>query len=174
MARHNFDDPASHASQADTGPRRLTYQCRAHGCPMPGTVDETCGWHYRESPQDWGRITDAIERWSCVARAINHIRTVLCRPDTCCDGKAHKAAMAEALADISADITSVGWKRRVEPKPGEDIGSWCRRLEVFLGARIKSDMTGHEVDETQPTPTVAAMRAALRGSISKGNAGDWL
>lgn len=180
MARGDTKPPA-HFGGDDTppaprGPQRLRYPCKAHGCPMPGTVDETCGWHYRESPQDWPKITDAIERWSCVARAINRLRTVMCGTQTCTDGKAHKAAIAEAMADIAAETTSLGWKRRIEVLPGEDIGDWCKRLERFLAARIKSDMTGREIDETLDTPVVAAMKKELRAKpLGKpGNAGDFL
>lgn len=158
-----------------SGPRSKSYPCRAHGCPMPGTVDETCGWHYRESPQDWGRITAAVLNWETVSAAINRARTVLCAPATCCDGKAQREAMDEAFASMGESFTSIGWKRRVEPQPGENLGDWCVRLERFLAARIKSDLSGgREIDETQPTPTVAQMRKELRAEPLKGNAGDWL
>lgn len=172
--RAHFDDEVDEAAQMKRAPQRVTYQCRAHGCPMPGTVDGCCGWHYRESPQDWHRITEAIQRWSIVANAINVARGVLCAQATCCDGKVQRETRDALWHDIKADFTVThGWQRRIDPE-GRNLGDWCVALERFLAARIKSDLIGHDVDETKPTPTVAEFRSQLRAEPLKGNAGDWL
>jgi hypothetical protein len=71
-------------------------------------------------------------------------------------------------------VSEGGWRERLEPQAGETIGDWGRRLEVFLGARVKGDMAGKEVDETMPTPVVAEMRKELRAVPLKGNAGEFL
>lgn len=185
MARGDTQPPRRHFAEddagapIDTGPKRLRYPCRADQCPMAGTVDHTpshpgiCGYHYRETPSDWPRITQALLDWECVTRAINRARRVVTDPVLCCDGKAHAEALRDEWERLLPAVKGSGWHRRVEPQKGEHIGDWGRRLEVFMGARIKSALTGREVDETKPTPFVEQARKELRG-YTGGNAGDFL
>jgi len=158
----------------DTAPKRLRYPCQANGCPMPGVVflggaeDGVCGWHLNENPSDWGRITDALQRWECVERAINRARRVLTAPDTCADPKSQDKAQAEIWAEMLPAVQGSGWKERLRPAEREHLGDWSRRLGVFLGARVKEALSGQGViDETKPTAFVAEVRAGLRATPLK-------
>lgn len=173
----HFSDDATAITPPST-PKRLRYPCAAHQCPMPGTMflggrDEgVCGWHARENPADWSRITQAIHDWECVVRTINRCRRVMTDPATCADAKAQDAAKADAWATMQPAVAGSGWKNRVAPGERENLGDWGRRLEGFLGARVKGRIEGSVADETKPTPVVATMHAALRDGPPKGNAAD--
>lgn len=164
MARSTY--VAGAEAPVDTGPKPLRYPCVANGCPMPGVIftggPGICGWHFGTSGEEFSRVTESLQRWECVTRAINAARRVVSTPATCADGKAHARVLRDEWAALAGAVHGTGWKRRVEPKPGEHVGDWGRRLEVFLGARIKSELTGREIDETLPTPFVAEVRAGLR------------
>jgi hypothetical protein len=147
-------------------PKRLRYPCAAHQCPMPGTIflgaDGVCAWHAREPANDWPLITQAIRDWECVSRAINRARRVLTDPVTCTDGKAQREALEAEWQAIVPAVQGSGWKSRIQPKPGENLSEWARRMDMFLAARVKERQTGGSVDETKPTPFAAEVLAGLR------------
>jgi hypothetical protein len=163
--RTAFDANADHTQVPDTGPQRLRYPCRSEGCPMPGTVDGECGYHYRENPSQWGQITRVLVDWECVTQAVRTARRVMTAPDTCVDPKAQELALIDAWKRLLPAVVHSGWRQRLEPQPRENLGDWGRRIEVFLGARIKECLLGGNavVDETRPTPFVAEARKELRG-----------
>lgn len=178
--RTNFDDKAPDAPAQDAIVRRMRYPCAAHQCPMPGTIflhgpdsGGVCAWHAREPENDWPKITRAIKDWECVHFAINRARRVLTSPLTCVDGKAQREALdAEWLAMLPA-VQGSGWKQRLQPKQGENLAEWSRRLDLFLAARVhEAQRGGGAVDETKPTLFAAEVKAGLRDGKPKGNAAD--
>lgn len=156
----------------------LRYPCVANGCPMPGTIlvggPGICGWHLGTNGDEFSRVTESLQRWECVTRVINAARRVVSTPATCADGKAQAAVLRDEWAALAQAVHGTGWKIRVEPQPGETIGEWGRRLEVFLAARVKGDQTSREIDETLPTPFVAEVRAGLREQPVVGRLGGYL
>lgn len=176
--RTNFDDKAPDAPAQDTTVRRMRYPCAAHQCPMPGALylggnsDGLCGWHAREPSGDWAKITQALRDWECVTLTVNAIRRAMTDPATCADPKAQRETMERLWAQMRPAVLG-GWTRRTEPQRLEHLGDWGRRLEAFLGARVKERQRGEGVvDETHPTPYVAEVRAGLRDTPLKGNAAD--
>lgn len=150
-------------------PKKLRYRCAAHQCPMPGTIflgghntPGACAWHAREPANDWPTITQAILDWECISRAILRARRVLTDPLTCTDGKTQRETLEAEWRVIVPAVQGSGWKTRIEPKPGENLSVWARRMDVFLGARVKERQTGRAIDETQPTPFAAEVLAGLR------------
>ena len=184
MAKPRFlaggDDDDAPALSAQDGPRRLRYPCAAHGCRLPGALfiggDGVCGWHAREAPNDWPKITRTLADWECAMQAINAARQCMTDADTCASPKLQDERMAAAWARMLPAVLGSGWHRRVEPKPGERFGDWGRRLEVFLGARVKEALgqglaEGSRIDEGEATPFVAEVRGGLRDG-KRGNVAD--
>ena len=143
------------ARVATTTPTRLSYRCAAHGCPMPGTMfdsgasDGTCVWHCGAVPSRWPTITQILGvDWACVTQHYCAVRQVLASPATCTDGKAHLAVL-----DAGRDLVGIapGWG--LEPRAGEDIGAWGRRLGHFLHGCVagKPQAQIAPVDETLTT-----------------------
>lgn len=157
----------------DQQPMRLRFECAAHSCPMPGSVflggPGVCGWHARENPDDWPKITQAILDWRCVSRVINRARQVLTAPETCSSAKAQDDAMQALWTQLRADLNgSGGWESRLEPRmgpgryTGEGLSNWSRRLDQFLGARVRERIFGGSVDERAPTQFAAEVTTELR------------
>lgn len=162
-------------------PQRKRYRCWAEQCPMPGTIflgslgsDGVCAWHYGSSGDEVKKITQAILDWDCVQLEINRGRRVLIAPDTLAGPAKQDAEFREAWARMLPAVMGSGWKPRLEPRPGEKLGEWVRRLERFLANRVKERLNpGHVIaDDDAPTPTVADMRSRLRGSL-KPPTGDF-
>ena len=70
---------------ADDAIADIGLMCSAHGCPRRWTVDgdrgRACSAHYWASPEDWPRITEALQR-SDVQRAIEDANREPVRPLT--------------------------------------------------------------------------------------------
>jgi hypothetical protein len=90
------------------------------------------------------------------------------------DPEAQDEALREAWARMVPAVLGSGWKPRLEPRAGEWLGDWVRRLERFLSNRVKETLNpGLAItDDDAPTPTVADMRSRLKGSL-KPPTGDF-
>lgn len=146
-----------------------TFRCFAIGCPMPGVVyyngeeNGSCGWHLHTKGDDIPKVTKALKDWECIVLPIKALRRLLTHPDTCANVPEHNKAMRHYASTIRQATEGIeDLHDRTKPKEGELIGQWLQRLEYFLSARVKEALTGHIVDETQPTMATAEIRAGLR------------
>lgn len=139
-------------------PRRRSYPCQAHSCPMPGTIfpgavggekaegSGICAWHYGVVATDWPRISRVLLDWACVSYEVNEARRVLTGENACNPG-AIEQAFAQAWERMQPLVVGE-WEdqlrpgqmrtRKGEPLPyREGYGDWAKRLQEFLGARVR-------------------------------------
>jgi hypothetical protein len=160
-------------------PRQLRYHCFANNCPMPGTIfpggsdSGVCAWHYGCNGSEVAKVSQVLADWDCVVRVVNAGRRCLTGADTATDGRAQSGELAALWRDLAPAVWDSGWKLRVEPQAGENLGDWTRRMERFLRNRCKEALTGRVIaNDNAPTPTVADMRSRVRGALP-ASTGDW-
>jgi hypothetical protein len=177
MNKSHFD--AAGELPAPVVQKQLRYHCFANNCPMPGTIfpggsdSGVCAWHYGCNGSEVAKVSQVLADWDCVVRVVNAGRRVLTAPETATDGRQQTAEWAALWAELGASVAGSGWKQRVEPETGENLGDWTRRMERFLKNRCKESLTGHVMsDDNAPTPTVADMRSRVKGKLP-ASTGDW-
>jgi hypothetical protein len=139
-------------------PKRRRYPCQAHSCPMPGTIfpgavqgekaegSGICAWHYGTIATDWPRITRVLLDWAGVSYEVNEARRVLTG-----ENASNPAAIDQAFEQAWERMQPlvVGeWDLHLKPgnirtRKGEErpfregYGDWAKRLEEFVGARVR-------------------------------------
>jgi hypothetical protein len=130
-------------SGQDAGATRPSFACNANGCPMTGSIflgnggRGICHYHYAQNSSDWPRITKVLSDWRCITFEINDARRVLCDQDLCTDVKAQNDAFRTAWERLLPVLVASGWAAtELAPRDGEQLGSWTRRLEAFMGVQV--------------------------------------
>lgn len=139
-----------------SAPRTRTYPCFADQCPMVGAIFTgdtnavgACGYHYGANPGDIPRITQVLKDWGVVIDEIREGRRML-TGSLAVDAKAVSTMFSAAWHRLQPMVA--GWENELRPstihhidKHGqavdtgwtESYSDWVRRLERFMGARIR-------------------------------------
>jgi hypothetical protein len=70
MSGSGFYDPEKPAQD-----KTKSWNCKAHGCPLPLGIDELCRFHFGTDAGNWNQITIVLRANDSLLKAINWART---------------------------------------------------------------------------------------------------
>lgn len=123
MKRAQFDE--SLADAIPHQPARKTNHCAANGCPMAGSIDGNCAYHFGLVGMDIPRATSVLNQHHDLRDAINEGRRLLS------DAKGDPAMLAGEWRKLRELVAFAGYD--VPPAKHHDgLGGWVNRCEGML------------------------------------------
>lgn len=167
--KRGFNAGADYDGKAATEEvQRLTYNCSANGCILPGTISGVCTHHWEAATYDWSRVTEVLHSMRPMLDEIIHGRKVLSRPESdpklCTKG--HHAAQQRIQNQITEEQLAYLNRREHFTYHG-----WLYDLETLVTTGVMKVMKSRRTEANKEHPAYANRVQAAR---IPGQAADFL
>lgn len=168
MAKRGFNGEDTFEEPHQSGPVIKTHNCKAHGCPLAGSLDGVCANHWIAHTHDWPRVTATLVRMRSLIEEANRARKVLCDPHSIPGVaiKGHIAAAERIAGDLSEEQVEA-----FKAKPPHDYRGWAYMLESMITAAVMTEIKQRRTPDDLEHP---AYRARVRAAQVPGQAADFL